>query len=158
VIATKKGGAVMKVQIPARWVRYIDMVIEAWGTDKATTLERLFERGMEDTLDDIAICGGMCDFPPDMDPELLEGPSVEIEVPYEISEALEVYLSELERHFGVSRDTLYTAFFLWGLFDEYLQLKDHPRYETDPAWRELVDRMPHDSVFDVLDDEEEGEL
>jgi len=128
----------MEISIPKRWVPYVEMVLRT----STFSLGQLFELGWEDILEDLSIGAGQ--FPPDMDPSLLEGELVELQIPYQLSDDQEHLIQQIQEEFGIDRDTILRACFLWGLFDQWPRLKSDPRYLTDQEWRKLVDQMPHD--------------
>ena len=131
----------MKIKIPKRYSKYIDIIFKLGIED----LSNIFMFGMNETIEDIALTGA---FPPDMDKSLLQGKEIELEIPFELSEDENEIVEKIQKIFKIKRDTVLKAFFLWGLFDQWIALKCTEQYKKDSKFRKLIDEMPHDLCFE----------
>jgi len=137
----------MKIKIPKRYFKYIEALFEVGILEHQEVLSNIFMFGMTDTIEDLNTGAG--EFPPDMDKNLLRGKEIELEIPYELNEDQNEIVEEIQKLFRIKRKTVLKAFFLWGLFDQWIVLKDTERYKKDPKFRKLIDEMPHDLCFEL---------
>lgn len=129
----------MKITIPARHARYIDLLLEAGiYRERQRALAEVFRRGLEEAESDVAMRAGG----PDMDLSLLRGKPLDLSVPVTSSERDRVRAVALG--FNMPQAKAATVVFLQGLFDHYLDVKDSVTYKHDPVFRKTVDRMPRD--------------
>ena len=135
----------MNIKIPKRYFKYIEALFEVGILEHQEVLSNIFMFGMTDTIEDLNMGAG--EFPPDMDKNLLRGKEIELEIPYELNEDQNEIVEEIQKLFRIKRKTVLKAFFLWGLFDQWIVLKDTERYKKDPKFRKLIDEMPHDLCF-----------
>ena len=138
----------MKIRIPKKYFKCIDVLFEVGILKHQEDLSNIFMLGMTDTIEDLEIMG-VNEFPPDMDKSLLRGKEIELEISYELSEDQNETIEKIQKFFKIKRKTVLKAFFLWGLFDQWIVLKNTERYKKDSKFRKLIDEMPHDLCFEL---------
>ena len=143
----------MIIKIPKRHSKYIDAIHQACNYKKKENLIVLFNRGMNNVVEDLNMGAG--EFPPDMDKNLLRGKKIELEIPYELSEDETNIIESIRKHFKVNRDTILMTFFLMGLFNQWSLLRRSDHYQKDIKFKKLVDEMPHDLFDEGMFDEED---
>ncbi len=137
----------MKIKIPKRHFKYIEALFEVGILEHQEDLSNIFMLGMTDIIEDLEMGTGV--FPPDMDKSLLRGKEIELEIPYELNEDQKETVEEIQKLFKIKRKPVLKGFFLWGLFDQWIVLKNTERYKKDPKFRKLIDEMPHDQCFEL---------
>lgn len=86
------------------------------------------------------------EFPPDMDSGFLDGEKFTLRIALGGKESI---IDRIAEHFHIGKSTVLTGIFLMGLFlDGWDILRLSSKYQTDSAFRDFVDEMPHDVAFD----------
>jgi len=122
------------------------MLVEAKSfatEEKAKTFA--FEEGLDEAESDICMGSNQ----PDMGPSFLKGKEITIKLPDKPE-----YLQRLEfirQGFNVTLTRAASIAFLQGLLNLWLILKDSRLYQEDTHFRKMVNEMPHDVCYDVMD-------
>ena len=137
---------VMNISIPARYVEYFEMLVQAEVySDLETARLRAFRLGVSDCLDDAF---DLESGEPDMDLELLSGEPATVQVK-DISDETYRKLRAVAHLFSMSTDRAASVVLLFGLCHHYLELKTSAMFETDERFREKVRDLPHEMDEDI---------
>lgn len=142
----KNPSGLMNISIPARYVEYFEMLVQAEVySDLETALLRAFRLGVNDCLDDAF---DLESGEPAMDLELLSGEPATVQVK-DISDETHRQLRAVAHLFSISADRAASVVLLLGLCHHYLELKASAMFEKDERFREKVRDLPHEMDEDI---------
>ena len=132
----------MKVEMPKKYLPYIQMLVDSGVyPDVRVALENVFERGLQETLEDLELEEEGFPAEPVIDRAFIHGPSIQVAVPSKDEYARD--LEYISRCFDMPLSETAKTILLYGLCCHRSHLKGSALYDTDPHFRRRVTTMPH---------------